>query len=138
MIRSCMYQGVPNVGFSENFTCFVSLKHPFWDSPFWLITDSLFVGIIPFPKMMKSFYQSNRISIENLQVSKKFTSYILQALFVKTSVLKVSENFQKNFFSRVKGDPSYTCDYNENWVHCKCFLWLFRECSKCWLKSICD
>ena len=64
--------------------------------------------------MMKSFYQINRISIKNLQVSKKFTSYILQALFVKTSVLKVSENSQKNIFSRVKGDPSYTCDYNEN------------------------
>ena len=28
-----------NVCFSENLTCFVFLKHPFWDSPFCLITD---------------------------------------------------------------------------------------------------
>ena len=27
--------------FSENLTCFVFLKHPFWDSPFCLITDDL-------------------------------------------------------------------------------------------------
>ena len=30
-----------NVRFSENLACFVSLKHPFWDSPFYLITDDL-------------------------------------------------------------------------------------------------
>ena len=28
------YQGVINVRFSENVTCFVFLKHPFWDSSF--------------------------------------------------------------------------------------------------------
>ena len=33
------YQRVRNVCFSENLTCFVFLKHPFWDSPFCLITD---------------------------------------------------------------------------------------------------
>ena len=27
--------------FSENLACFVFLKHPFWDSPFCLITDEL-------------------------------------------------------------------------------------------------
>ena len=31
--------GVRNVRFSENLACFVLLKHPFWDSPFCLITD---------------------------------------------------------------------------------------------------
>ena len=36
--RTCTYQGV-NVRFSENLACFVFLKHPFWDSPFCLITD---------------------------------------------------------------------------------------------------
>ena len=30
---------VPPVHFWENFACFVFLKHPFWDSPFYLITD---------------------------------------------------------------------------------------------------
>ena len=35
------YQGVRNVHFTENLVCFVFLKHPFWDSPFCLITDKL-------------------------------------------------------------------------------------------------
>ena len=39
--RTCAYQGVQNVRFSENLVCFVFLKHPFWDSPFCLITDDL-------------------------------------------------------------------------------------------------
>ena len=30
-----------NVRFSENLACFVFLKHPFWDSPFSLITDDM-------------------------------------------------------------------------------------------------
>ena len=37
--RTCAYQGVRNVPFSENLTCFVFLKHPFWGSPSCLITD---------------------------------------------------------------------------------------------------
>ena len=39
--RTWAYQGVKNVCFSENFGCFVFLKHSFWDSPFCLITDDL-------------------------------------------------------------------------------------------------
>ena len=35
------YQGVRNVHFPENLACFVFLKHPFWDSPFSLITDEM-------------------------------------------------------------------------------------------------
>ena len=45
--RTCGYQGVRNVHFSENLTCFVFLKHPFWDSPFCLITD-VFKVVISF------------------------------------------------------------------------------------------
>ena len=37
----CAYQGVRNVRFSENLACSVFLNHPFWDSPFCLITDAL-------------------------------------------------------------------------------------------------
>ena len=33
------YQGVRNARFSENLACFVILKHPCWDSSFWLISD---------------------------------------------------------------------------------------------------
>ena len=39
--RTRAYQGVRNVRFSENLVCFVFLKHPFWNSPFCLITDAL-------------------------------------------------------------------------------------------------
>ena len=39
--NKCAYQGVRNLRFSENLTCFVFLKHPFSDSPFCLITGKL-------------------------------------------------------------------------------------------------
>ena len=35
--HTCAYQGIRDVRFSENLSCFVFLKHPFWDSPFCLI-----------------------------------------------------------------------------------------------------
>ena len=44
--RTCAYQGVRNVRFSENLACFVFLKHLFWDSPFCLITDDLWVSLL--------------------------------------------------------------------------------------------
>ena len=37
---TCAYQGVGNIRFSENLACFF-LKHPFWDSPFCLITTDI-------------------------------------------------------------------------------------------------
>ena len=40
--RTCACQGVRNIRFSENLTCFVFLKQAFWNSPFCLITDDLF------------------------------------------------------------------------------------------------
>ena len=40
-IRTCAYQGVRNVSFPEILACFVSMKHPFWDFPFCLISDEL-------------------------------------------------------------------------------------------------
>ena len=39
--RTCTYQEVRIVCFSEILTCFAFLKHPFWDSPFCLITDNM-------------------------------------------------------------------------------------------------
>ena len=35
-------RGVRNVRFSENLACFAFLKHPFWDSHFYLITIQLY------------------------------------------------------------------------------------------------
>ena len=46
---TCVYQGVRNVCFSEILACFAFLKHPFWDSPFCLITD-VFIMIQNFSK----------------------------------------------------------------------------------------
>ena len=39
------YQGVRNNRFSENLVCFVFLKHPFWDSPFNLITNDFVYSV---------------------------------------------------------------------------------------------
>ena len=44
--KECAYQGVRNVGFSGNFACFIFLKHPFWDSPFCLITDKMWLKML--------------------------------------------------------------------------------------------
>ena len=43
-LTPCAYQGVKNVPFPENLASFVLLKHPFWDSPFCLITDEMTMG----------------------------------------------------------------------------------------------
>ena len=39
--RTCAYQSVRKVRFSENLACFVFLQHPFLDSPFDLITKEI-------------------------------------------------------------------------------------------------
>ena len=39
-VRTRAYNGVKNVCFSKNLMCFVFLKHSFWNSPFYLITDN--------------------------------------------------------------------------------------------------
>ena len=44
--RTCVYQGVRNARFSENLACFVLLKHPFWDLPFFHINDDLLTAKI--------------------------------------------------------------------------------------------
>ena len=40
-VVGCAYQGVRNDRFSENLACFVFLKHPFWDSPYCLVTNKV-------------------------------------------------------------------------------------------------
>ena len=42
--RMCAYHEVRNVCVSEILACFAFLKHPFWDSPFCLITDEIYYG----------------------------------------------------------------------------------------------
>ena len=48
--RTCEYQGVSNVCFSENLACFVFLKYPFWKSPFCLITNKLCKTLVTFSR----------------------------------------------------------------------------------------
>ena len=43
LTRTCAYQVVLNFRFSENLTHFVFLLLPFWDSPFCLVTDELYI-----------------------------------------------------------------------------------------------
>ena len=55
---TCVYQWVRNVRFSENLACFVFLKHPFSDSPFYLIIDENALGFFLNPTAMFSFCTS--------------------------------------------------------------------------------
>ena len=41
LYRTCTFQGVRNVRFSQNLACFIFFKHSFWDSHFCLITEDL-------------------------------------------------------------------------------------------------
>ena len=63
--RTCAYQEVRNVRFSENLACFVFLKHPFWDLPVYLITDdfgSESRRILPFSgNFFETFYHHNHV-----------------------------------------------------------------------------
>ena len=54
--RACAYQGVRNVPFPENLACFVFLSHPFWESPFFLITgDIYFLGFAEKERRLSGF-----------------------------------------------------------------------------------
>ena len=77
---ACAYQRVRNVRFLENLACFVFLKHPFWDSPFWLISDNLSVWI----KLLDYLHQIQvdtfleSFKLNNLQVDQKLSSNLFK------------------------------------------------------------
>ena len=81
--HTCAYQGVRNVCFSENLSCFVFLKHSFWDSPFCLITNHLrclkVFSIRPWKSFNKNHteisYKKNTISPFNSFVRWRSVSY---------------------------------------------------------------
>ena len=54
--------GVRNVRFSENLARFVFLKHSFWDSPFCLITDEMFLN-----KLQKEISKAYELRTYELQ-----------------------------------------------------------------------
>ena len=50
--RTCAYQGGKKCSLFGNLACFVFLKHPFWDSPFSLITDDMYVSTVSLYKYL--------------------------------------------------------------------------------------
>ena len=78
--RTCAYQGVRNVRYSENLTCFVFLKHPFWDSPFCLITN-VFTHNINYRKFWAKCDVLMAIKTQNTQYVHKCTKFDLNTLY---------------------------------------------------------
>ena len=63
--RTCAYQGVRNVCFSEILTYFAFLKHPFRDSPFCLIPNDLIITTVPFSSVPQTAYGGNGLFCYN-------------------------------------------------------------------------
>ena len=75
--RTCVYQGVRNVRFSENLACFVFLKHPFWDSPFCFLTDDImkcFCG--SYSQVSAVYYFRKKSSTRNICQGPKHAIYL--------------------------------------------------------------
>ena len=81
LIRTRAYQGVRNVRFPENLTRFLSLKHPFWDSPFCLITDAFSYDQQQAKKIL--LYKNKARS--NMKMLKQQTHLEYTAIFTKNS-----------------------------------------------------
>ena len=94
--RACVYQGVRNVHFSENLTCFVFLKHLFWDSPFCLFYYQQFsrlpffvkcsitylwqkIGKIGQGQALRKSYQ--KVLIQNTLCDTDYTIWLLDRTF---------------------------------------------------------
>ena len=90
-IPSCAYQWVKNVRFSENLTCFVFFKHPFWDSPFCLITDDT----IEQWSQNKNIYNVKCYITTKLKSRKGLTIQTLWYCYWRTSWIR--QIHQKNF-----------------------------------------
>ena len=81
--------GVSSVRFWENLTCFVFLKHPFCDSPFYLITGNLcnyFDGKIITEKSLQlgTGFRSFQIALLR-QITKN--CYYAQCFFFEVSIM---------------------------------------------------
>ena len=86
--RTCAYQGVRNVRSSENVSCFAFLKHPFWDSPFCLITDEmelLFFSIL-------DIWQGCEYASRNERLGEKEKAWRLMQIFRNFSLLRVNQD----------------------------------------------
>ena len=86
---TCAYQGVRNIRFSQNLTCFIFLKQPFWDSPFRLITDDLLENSAEVINMMSVellVVPIVRTSFRRFTVSLTLQRFLLFAETLKNSV----------------------------------------------------
>ena len=93
--RTCAYQRVRNVRFSEILACFVSLKYPFWDSPFCLITDNLI-------HRFKYYYTVLKRNIGN---------YATHFLYI--SAFCFSKYLRKNYFQTLNTVLCRGCAYGK-------------------------
>ena len=96
-LRVCAYQGVRTVRFSENLACFVSLKHPFWDSPFYFITDGICLNVLTI-----NFFSHNLgVKSSGVPYAIEKTCYVLDTHFLKPSYLHIILNYErKNLLSK--------------------------------------
>ena len=90
-------QGVKNVCFPENLACFVSLKHPFWDSPFYFITDGICLNVLTI-----NFFSHNLgVKRSGVRYAIEKTCYVLDTHFLKPSYLHIILNYErKNLLSK--------------------------------------
>ena len=73
-IRTFVYHGIRYIRFLENLSGFVFLKHPFWDSPFRLITD---VFLINWTVCQSGIMHSEEMLTQSQQRSVRCSSSLL-------------------------------------------------------------
>ena len=96
----CAYQGIRNVRFSRNLGCFFFLKHPFWDSPFCLITDEI-IGVLIEMKMCISKYRLKMLSLNHYQED----AFLHDKSWYSLNVRVYKANIDKNLLKTC----SYSC-----------------------------
>ena len=98
-LRSCAYQGVRNVRFSENLACFVFLKHSFWSSPFCL--------------MVKTWKSKEKIKILPASfISEKWINIKISLNFYFRTSLWCLKRFYEDLWGRYKAfwDTTKECE----------------------------
>ena len=86
-----------NVCFSENLACFIFLKHPFWDSPFCLITDDFVVTFFYLWGIWPEFWKSNRLSSGCWPISRNWPTQTISKLVVCLLIASLTHS-RKMFF----------------------------------------
>ena len=89
------HQGVRNARFSEKLACFFFLKHPFWDSPFCLITDE-FLFLME-PKINDGDDFRNYVKIARCNILFEFYIKLFPACFA--TILQNYYNATRMFIS---------------------------------------